>query len=90
MANENDDPAFLMYSKDWIRGTAYMTPAEKGVYIDLLCHQHQDGSIPTDIKRIARLVGLSMEEFNPIWEVVGKKFNGKNENGEPYNHKLKR
>lgn len=68
------DPAFLFYSKDWLEGTAEMLPQEKGIYIDLLCHQHQKGDIPADTQRLARLVGLSETEFLPIWEGVKSKF----------------
>lgn len=68
------DPAFLMYSKDWLQGTSQMSPEEKGVYIDLLCHQHQDGDIPSDTKRLARMTGLSESEFLPIWVGVKSKF----------------
>jgi uncharacterized protein YdaU (DUF1376 family) len=62
------DPAFLFYSKDWIEGTAEMLPEEKGVYIDLLAHQHQSGSLPIDTKRLALIARLSHEEFTRIWD----------------------
>lgn len=68
------DPAFLLYSKDWLEGTAEMRPEEKGVYIDLLCYQHQRGYIPDDIDRLARLVRMSKEEFEPIWNELKYKF----------------
>jgi uncharacterized protein YdaU (DUF1376 family) len=68
------DPAYLFYSKDWLEGTAEMMPAEKGVYIDLLCHHHQKGSLPSDPKRLARLVGLSNDEFVSIWQSIKDKF----------------
>lgn len=68
------DPAFLFYPKDWLQGTSKLMPAEKGVYIDLLAHQHQDGAIPNDTKRLARMVGLSQPEFLEIWEVLKDKF----------------
>lgn len=68
------DPAFLFYSKDWLQGTSSMMPEEKGVYIDLLSHQHQDGDLPADTKRLARMVGLSEEDFIPIWAVLQLKF----------------
>lgn len=71
MAN---DPAFLFYSKDWLQGTSSMMPDEKGVYIDLLAHQHQDGDLPSDTKRLARMVGLSESDFIPIWTVLQIKF----------------
>jgi len=68
------DPAFLFYSKDWIEGTAEYFPAEKGVYVDLLAHQHQKGLLPADVMRLARIVGLSIEEFTPIWDKIKDKF----------------
>lgn len=68
------DPAFLFYPKDWLQGTAKLMPEEKGVYIDLLCHQHQDTDLPNDTQRLARMVGLTEHDFLRIWEVVGKKF----------------
>lgn len=74
------DPAFLMYAKDWLQGTADMMPEEKGVYIDLLCHQHQDGSLPTDTRRLARLSGMSEDAFLPIWETLRQKFKPTNGN----------
>jgi len=68
------DPAFLMYTKDWLEGTAELLPEEKGVYIDLLCYQHQKGDLPTDLNRLARLVRVSIEEFNKIWVQIKDKF----------------
>lgn len=68
------DPAFLFYSKDWIEGTAELMPDEKGVFIDLLAHQHQKGSVPADERRLARMVGLPLEDFIRIWRVIKTKF----------------
>lgn len=73
------DPAFLFYSKDWIEGTAELLPDEKGVYIDLLCYQHQRGDLPNDTKRLARMVGISVDEFEKIWSVIGCKFEANGE-----------
>ena len=72
--SKGKDPAFLFYSKDWIEGTAEFMPDEKGIYIDLLCYQHQHGSIPADTMRLARIVGISAEEFNRLWAAVSDKF----------------
>jgi len=69
------DPAFLFYSKDWLEGTAEMMPDEKGVYIDLMCYQHQRGGIPTDTSRLAKMIDISHDEFMRIWIIVGTKFN---------------
>jgi uncharacterized protein YdaU (DUF1376 family) len=69
------DPAFLFYSKDWLEGTAEMTPDEKGVYIDLLAHQHQKGSLPPDTKRLAKMVGIPEDDFLKVWALLSEKFN---------------
>lgn len=68
------DPAFLFYSKDWLEGTAEMFPEEKGVYIDLLAHQHQRGELPSDSRRLAKMVGISSTDFDKIWEGIKHKF----------------
>lgn len=81
------DPALLLYTKDWIEGTGEMSPSEKGVYIDLLAHQHQKGDLPSDTSRLCRLVSLSENDFLPIWETVHKKFELK-ENGRLHNRRL--
>jgi uncharacterized protein YdaU (DUF1376 family) len=80
------DPAFLFYSKDWLEGTAEYMPDEKGVYIDLLCHQHQKGSLPEDTIRLARMVGLPHEKFLEIWKVINLNFN--RSDNRLVNHKL--
>ena len=69
------DPAFLFYPKDWLEGTAEMSPEEKGVYIDLLCYQHQRGFIPSDTLKLSRMVGLPIKEFNIVWGAIKIKFN---------------
>lgn len=68
------DPAFLFYPQRWLEGTAEMSPAERGVYIDLLAYQHQKGSIPDEPAKLCRLVRLSESEFIPIWDGVKNKF----------------
>ncbi len=82
------DPAFLMYSKDWVSGTADMMPDEKGVYIDLLCLQHLGDGLPTDTRRLAKMVGISHDDFLRIWKIVGGKFS--RENGKFFNKRMKK
>ena len=81
------DPAFLMYSKDWLTGTAEMSHTEKGVYIDLLCYQHQNNGLPSQIEKIARIAGMSLNEFKPIWDELKCKF-APGENDRLFNGKL--
>lgn len=42
------DPAFLFYSSDFLTGTMTMTNQQVGIYIRLLCFQHQHGQISVD------------------------------------------
>ena len=42
---ENKDPAFLFYSSDFLTGTMFMSDAQLGKYIKLLCIQHQKGHL---------------------------------------------
>lgn len=39
------DPAFLFYSQDFITGTMFMSNEQAGIYIRLLCAQHQHGGM---------------------------------------------
>ena len=39
------DPAFLFYSQDFLTGTMFMNNEQVGIYIRLLCAQHQHGGI---------------------------------------------
>lgn len=39
------DPAFLFYTNDFISGTQFFTDEEVGLYIRLLCAQHQHGRL---------------------------------------------
>lgn len=81
------DPAFLMFSKDWLSGTAEMSHTEKGVYIDLLCYQHQNNGLPAQVEKIARIAGMSLTDFAPIWNELKPKFQP-GENDRLFNAKL--
>lgn len=39
------DPAFLFYPSDFITGTMFFTDEQIGIYIKLLCAQHQHGGL---------------------------------------------
>lgn len=39
------DPAFLFYSSDFLTGTMFMSNEQIGIYIRLLCAQHQHGAM---------------------------------------------
>lgn len=69
-------PWFKFWASEWLsnRRVALMTPAQKGVYIDLLALCWQEGSIPSDPTELAFLLRLSKREFAPLWEVVSGHF----------------
>jgi uncharacterized protein YdaU (DUF1376 family) len=47
------DPAFLFYSSDFLTGTTFMSLEQIGLYIKMLCLQHQhNGRIPTEELRM--------------------------------------
>jgi uncharacterized protein YdaU (DUF1376 family) len=69
------DPAFLFYTKDFITGTMHMQPDEVGAYMRMLCYQHQHGSIPNDVQKIKRIIGVfTDEDFERIWSEISSKF----------------
>lgn len=52
MNKDQKDPAFLFYTSDFLTGTMFMTDEQVGLYIRLLCAQHQHGgAIYTNVLR---------------------------------------
>lgn len=72
------DPAFLMYSGDFLAGTYTMNYEQKGKYITLMCIHHQKGFL-TDIDLQSVLADTDI--------VVASKFY-KAEDGNWYNQKM--
>ena len=68
-------PAFQFYPADYTIGTKFFTPAERGVYVDCLCHQWDEGSVPGDEPRdMAVVMRCSEDEARQLWARVSKKF----------------
>ena len=72
------DPAFMLYSQDFLVGVSDLTMEERGQYITMLCLQHQKGHLTK--KNIELAVGKTSED-------VMSKF-VKDENGLYYNEIL--
>lgn len=72
------DPAFLLYSSDFLTGTMFMTNEQVGKYIRLLCVQHQKGHLSE--KDMSNICSTYDED-------VYKKFS-KDENGLYYSKRL--
>lgn len=81
MNDKKRDPAFLFYPADFLIGTMDMTDEEVGIYIRLLCRQHQKGNIAPD----AKINGRLMSDLSP--EILSK-FRKDNQ-GNYYNKRLK-
>lgn len=62
------DPAFLFYPSDFLTGTMFMSNEQIGIYIRLLCSQHQHGGI-IDKDSFNALVGNNSLIKNKFVEV---------------------
>ena len=62
------DPAFLLYSGDFLSGITDLTFEERGQYITLLCVQHQKGRLS---EKTCRLV-LGLENLSDAADVMKK------------------
>ncbi|MFQ7472758.1 MAG: conserved phage C-terminal domain-containing protein [Anaerovoracaceae bacterium] len=79
--SDKKDPAFLFYPADFLIGTMDMTDEEVGIYIRLLCRQHQKGNINPSTKINGQLMSDLSEE-------ILSKF-CKDNQGNYYNKRLK-
>lgn len=67
-------PAFQFYPKEFMLATQSWSVEEVGIYIKLLCAQWDDGKLPNDTKRLARISGCDLDFFEKAWVLVGLKF----------------
>jgi len=61
-------PWFPFYAADWLTDpdVRAMTYAERGLYLECLCMQWREGSIPSDVKRLARITGAPAKLLHRI------------------------
>ncbi len=62
------------FPRDFLAATRAMRLAERGAYRELLDYQWEMGGLPTDRERLARLLGITAEEFCDIWPAIADKF----------------
>jgi len=76
---------------DWLTSETVraMSNAAKGVYLDLLCRQWRDGSIPSDVAKLARLCNEPLDVFADLWEEVWPNFT-ETESGRLVNLRMER
>jgi uncharacterized protein YdaU (DUF1376 family) len=65
------DPAFLFYSADFTVGTQFFTAEQVGIYIRLLCAQHQHGRL---YEHHMKIICGSYDFHSDILRVVKEKF----------------
>lgn len=65
-------PAFQFYAADFLADSnqAVMSAAEAGIYIRLLCRCWLEGHIPDDVKKLASLAGVAIDEMRECWSAV--------------------
>jgi hypothetical protein len=66
------DPAFLLYFRDFLVSTAFMTNAEVGAFIRGLCHQADKGHLET-----SHLKQIAAEDWDGIAPKFSEDFQGK-------------
>ena len=69
-------PYFKFYPSDFMGSgkVQMMSPAERGIYISLLCHSWQEGPLPDDPDRLARVCGATQAEMEACWPAVRRCF----------------
>jgi uncharacterized protein YdaU (DUF1376 family) len=76
------------WPSDYLTATRGFTLAERGAYSDLLFYSWINGPLPHEPDRLARLIGVTLEELAAVWPVIKTKFEST-----PYgliNHRLER
>lgn len=65
-------PAFQFYPNDFLSdaNVIVMSMQERGCYITLICICWQQGSLPSDVERLALLCGLPVGAFRKVWPAV--------------------
>lgn len=63
-------PAFQFYPKDFLSDerVLVMTHTERGIYITFLCVCWLEGSLPADVKGLARIAGMLPTRFEKLWQ----------------------
>jgi uncharacterized protein YdaU (DUF1376 family) len=69
-----DLPPMPWYPEEFLLLTAHWAHAERAALRALIDHQWIQGVLPLEHERLARLVGISTEEFEELWPIVGTRF----------------
>lgn len=65
-------PAFQLYAADFLGDpkVSSMTLQERGAHITLLCCAWQEGAIPADPDRLAKLLHVTRDEIEAMWPAL--------------------
>lgn len=71
-----DLPYFRVYAAESLADERFSswTVAERGAWFSLLLHAWVNGSIPSDLPSLARLVHVSAKQMSALWAVIGDRF----------------
>lgn len=72
--SDDELPMMPFMVKDWIAATMHWPCAERGAYISFLAFQWVNKFLPAEDVQLARIAGISLDEFEHIWSTVGSKF----------------
>lgn len=71
----NKAPAFPFYAKDFYTGTSDLSEAEAGTYARGLAWSWDNGPLPLDDKRRARVMLTTPAKFKTIWPSIAHLWN---------------
>jgi len=74
MSTGNSLAMMPWFPRDYLAATRGLHLAERGAYTDLLFFQWEMGGLPTDLDRLALLIGIQSDEFAKIWPSIKNKF----------------
>ena len=67
-------PSFQFYPADWLVGTASLSHSSKATYLLLLCFEWTTVDVHFDPRKLARMIGISEQEFDSDWAELKEKF----------------
>jgi len=83
-------PAYQHYAREWLAQTAHLTLAAQGALQRLLDMEWSEGPLPTDRKKVARVLGTTPAEFAVLWEEIAPFFVEQDGTGTMVNEKIER
>lgn len=63
------DPAVLFYINDWLTSTAEMDADCRGWYLNLLLHNYDKGTLPSELENLAVLCNVKFSEYKRFEQV---------------------